>query len=105
MYKYIYFPTTVFDMTPTLLDMARTSLIVSSQRVLYSLLSLLLLSFVPTQSAPEAALITQIPGFNGTLPSKHYSGYAGFLKLFGTYGISEFWLLISICGVLTFEGM
>ncbi|KAK9944566.1 hypothetical protein M0R45_010127 [Rubus argutus] len=55
--------------------MARTSLIVSSQRVLYSLLSLLLLSLVPTQSAPEAALITQIPGFNGTLPSKHYSGY------------------------------
>nr|XP_027113170.1 serine carboxypeptidase 1-like isoform X1 [Coffea arabica] len=32
-------------------------------------------SFVRTQSAPESALITSIPGFNGTLPSKHYAGY------------------------------
>ncbi|KAL6209044.1 hypothetical protein ACLB2K_019987 [Fragaria x ananassa] len=52
--------------------MAKTSII-----VLYSLLSFMFLSLVPlpTQSAPEAALITQIPGFNGTLPSKHRSGY------------------------------
>ncbi|GFQ00149.1 serine carboxypeptidase 1 [Phtheirospermum japonicum] len=33
------------------------------------------LSFKPASSAPEAALVTSIPGFNGTLPSKHYSGY------------------------------
>lgn len=35
-----------------------------------------LLSFsVLTHSAPETALIAQIPGFSGNLPSKHYSGY------------------------------
>ncbi|XP_031100495.1 serine carboxypeptidase 1-like [Ipomoea triloba] len=28
-----------------------------------------------TKSAPDGALITRIPGFNGTLPSKHYAGY------------------------------
>ncbi|GFP85104.1 serine carboxypeptidase 1 [Phtheirospermum japonicum] len=33
------------------------------------------LGFKPASSAPEAALVTTIPGFNGTLPSKHYSGY------------------------------
>ncbi|KAL3649257.1 carbohydrate-binding module 1 protein [Castilleja foliolosa] len=33
------------------------------------------LSFNPASSAPEAALVSTIPGFNGTLPSKHYSGY------------------------------
>ncbi|GMI70872.1 serine carboxypeptidase-like 20 [Hibiscus trionum] len=30
---------------------------------------------VLTQSAPEGALVTQLPGFSGTFPSKHYSGY------------------------------
>lgn len=40
----------------------------------------MLLSFVlPTHSAPETALVTQLPGFSGTLPSKHYSGYFVFL--------------------------
>ncbi|KAJ4833227.1 Serine carboxypeptidase-like 20 [Turnera subulata] len=35
-----------------------------------------LLNFVShTLSAPQSALITRIPGFNGTFPSKHYSGY------------------------------
>ncbi|KAL3616297.1 Serine carboxypeptidase-like 20 [Castilleja foliolosa] len=33
------------------------------------------LSFTPALSAPEAALVSTLPGFNGTLPSKHYSGY------------------------------
>ncbi|CAL0302827.1 unnamed protein product [Lupinus luteus] len=33
------------------------------------------LNFVLTQSAPESSLIAQLPGFNGTLPSKHYAGY------------------------------
>ncbi|OVA19087.1 Peptidase S10 [Macleaya cordata] len=36
-------------------------------------LFLCLLSF--TEAAPKHALITHLPGFNGTLPSKHYSGY------------------------------
>ncbi|XP_065875790.1 serine carboxypeptidase-like 20 [Euphorbia lathyris] len=36
----------------------------------------ILSSFVlPTLSAPQTALITQIPGFAATFPSKHYSGY------------------------------
>ncbi|KAJ4833226.1 Serine carboxypeptidase-like 20 [Turnera subulata] len=39
--------------------------------VVFVVLSLVLHNF----SAPESALITQIPGFNGTFPSKHYSGY------------------------------
>ncbi|ESQ56450.1 hypothetical protein EUTSA_v10027269mg, partial [Eutrema salsugineum] len=30
---------------------------------------------VTAESAPESALITKIPGFDGTFPSKHYSGY------------------------------
>ncbi|KAL6218501.1 hypothetical protein ACLB2K_011711 [Fragaria x ananassa] len=53
------------------------SLPVLSSPSAHSLLSFTFLSLVPlpTQSAPEAALITQIPGFNGTLPSKHRSGY------------------------------
>ncbi|KAM7266036.1 hypothetical protein ACFE04_003719 [Oxalis oulophora] len=28
-----------------------------------------------TQSAPQSALVTQLPGYSGTFPSKHYSGY------------------------------
>ncbi|KFK23486.1 hypothetical protein AALP_AAs46213U000900 [Arabis alpina] len=31
--------------------------------------------FVVTESAPDSALITKLPGFDGTFPSKHYSGY------------------------------
>lgn len=54
--------------------MARTTLIITYRVVLVSL-TCLLMSFGPTQSAPESALITQIPGFSGTIPSKHYSGY------------------------------
>lgn len=34
------------------------------------------LSFVLIQAAPESALVTKVPGFSGTLPSKHYAGYA-----------------------------
>jgi len=33
-----------------------------------------LLCFVTSESAPESALVTQLPGFTGTFPSKHYSG-------------------------------
>jgi hypothetical protein len=32
------------------------------------------LSIVLTISAPESAIVTQVPGFNGTIPSKHYAG-------------------------------
>ncbi|CAI9107286.1 OLC1v1006605C1 [Oldenlandia corymbosa var. corymbosa] len=35
----------------------------------------LVLCFLLTESAPEGALVTQLPGFNGTIPSKHYAGY------------------------------
>ncbi|OVA04090.1 Peptidase S10 [Macleaya cordata] len=41
--------------------------------VLLGLFLCLLLSF--TEAAPKDALITNLPGFNGTFPSKHYSGY------------------------------
>lgn len=30
--------------------------------------------FVIIESAPESALITKLPGFDRTFPSKHYSG-------------------------------
>jgi hypothetical protein len=32
------------------------------------------LSIVLTISAPESAIVTQVPGFNGTIPSKHHAG-------------------------------
>ena len=36
----------------------------------------ILFSFVVfTEAAPKGSLITHLPGFNGTFPSKHYSGY------------------------------
>ncbi|KAF2603249.1 hypothetical protein F2Q70_00027136 [Brassica cretica] len=35
----------------------------------------LLVFLITTESAPESALITKLPGFSGTFPSKHYSGY------------------------------
>ncbi|GAB4827171.1 Serine carboxypeptidase-like 20 [Ancistrocladus abbreviatus] len=38
-------------------------------------LIVVIFSFVLTESAPQNALVTQLPGFNGTFPSKHYSGY------------------------------
>lgn len=37
-------------------------------------LSQIVLSFKQASSAPEAALVTDIPGFGGNFPSKHYSG-------------------------------
>ncbi|KAL5798283.1 hypothetical protein ACOSQ2_003103 [Xanthoceras sorbifolium] len=52
--------------------MAKTSLILSSQLLFHYML----LSFVGlTHSAPQSAIVTQIPGFSGTFPSNHYSGY------------------------------
>eukprot|EP00257_Ricinus_communis_P003060 XP_002514833.2 serine carboxypeptidase-like 20 [Ricinus communis] len=35
----------------------------------------MLFNFVLIQAAPRHALVTHLPGFNGTFPSKHYSGY------------------------------
>ena len=36
----------------------------------------MLFSFVVfTEAAPQGTLITHLPGFKGTFPSKHYSGY------------------------------
>ncbi|KAI5648981.1 hypothetical protein M9H77_34986 [Catharanthus roseus] len=32
-------------------------------------------SVLHVQAAPQSSLITKLPGFNGTFPSKHYSGY------------------------------
>lgn len=49
--------------------MVGASLVLCS--VVLVLSSFVLLSY----SAPESALITQIPGFNDAFPSKHYSGY------------------------------
>ncbi|KAL5566720.1 hypothetical protein UlMin_029884 [Ulmus minor] len=36
-----------------------------------------------SQAAPKEALVTSLPGFNGTVPSKHYSGY---VSIPGHYG-------------------
>ncbi|XP_034691735.1 serine carboxypeptidase 1-like [Vitis riparia] len=41
----------------------------------YWVLICMLFSFVLTEAAPQTALVTKLPGFNGTFPSKHYSGY------------------------------
>ncbi|XP_040993388.1 serine carboxypeptidase-like 20 [Juglans microcarpa x Juglans regia] len=50
--------------------MAETSLII------YKVFLCFFFGFVVlTQSAPQTALITKIPGITDTLPSKHYSGY------------------------------
>ncbi|CAA0842433.1 Serine carboxypeptidase-like 20 [Striga hermonthica] len=48
--------------------------------LLFNYLSLILAiqtasTLKPALSAPEAALIKGLPGFNGSFPSKHYSGY------------------------------
>ncbi|KAL7228130.1 hypothetical protein ACSBR2_006949 [Camellia fascicularis] len=41
-----------------------------------SSLCCMLLGFgIIIEAAPEVSLITSLPGFNGTFPSKHYSGY------------------------------
>lgn len=46
---------------------------------------------VLTKAAPRDALITFLPGFNGSFPSKHYSGWVSFC--------------VSICYVQVFEDM
>lgn len=46
--------------------------------LLHAALIYVILSFKFTESVPEGALVSQIPGFNGTFPSEHYSGYLSF---------------------------
>ncbi|GFZ01786.1 serine carboxypeptidase-like 20 [Actinidia rufa] len=65
-----------------------------STHLSYSALIYIFISFVLTESAPEGALVTQIPGFDGNFPSKHYSGYvtideASGKKLFYYFVLSE----------------
>ncbi|KAK6788303.1 hypothetical protein RDI58_016828 [Solanum bulbocastanum] len=38
-------------------------------------LTFLAFLFLVTEGAPQSALVTQLPGFNGTFHSKHYAGY------------------------------
>ncbi|CAA7023709.1 unnamed protein product [Microthlaspi erraticum] len=47
-----------------------------------ALVALILLSLclAITESAPESALVTNLPGFNGSFPSKHYAGYVAIDK-------------------------
>lgn len=42
--------------------------------IYFSLFALVLLHPI-SEAAPEESLITHLPGFNGTFPSKHYAGY------------------------------
>lgn len=60
------------------------------------LILLICLSFtiLLTQSAPQDAIVTHVPGFDGTLPSKHYAGYVTIdenhgKKLYYYYVLSE----------------
>ncbi|PKI45095.1 hypothetical protein CRG98_034479 [Punica granatum] len=41
----------------------------------WGMLFCVLLLSVFTECAPEGSLVTHLPGFNGSFPSKHYSGY------------------------------
>ncbi|CAL5191882.1 unnamed protein product [Lathyrus oleraceus] len=50
---------------------------------LYLILLHIFLTFVLTHSAPKGSLITNVPGFNGSLPSKHYGGYVTIDKSHG----------------------
>lgn len=43
--------------------------------ILIPILMVFFLCFIMTESAPQSSIVTQLPGFNGTFPSKHYSGY------------------------------
>ncbi|KAI8012994.1 Serine carboxypeptidase-like 20 [Camellia lanceoleosa] len=50
--------------------MAKITLLFLPVVLIYFILTLL-----STESAPEDALVSQIPGFTGNFPSKHFSGY------------------------------
>nr|KAJ0207571.1 hypothetical protein LSAT_V11C500293650 [Lactuca sativa] len=60
---------------------------------LFLLIYLSFTSFL-AQSAPQNAIVSQVPGFNGILPSKHYAGYVTLnenhgKKLYYYYVLSE----------------
>ncbi|KAJ8440354.1 hypothetical protein Cgig2_012790 [Carnegiea gigantea] len=42
-----------------------------------------LVNFILSESAPQSALVTYLPGFSGSFPSKHYSGYVTLDKKHG----------------------
>jgi hypothetical protein len=44
-------------------------------------------------SAPEADAVPSLPGFDGPLPSKHYSGYLPTGKATGVAGQLHYWLI------------
>ncbi|KAK1318944.1 Serine carboxypeptidase 1 [Acorus calamus] len=47
----------------------------SPPHTLLSLLFLMMFILLVTEAAPESALVTHLPGFDGDFPSKHYAGY------------------------------
>ncbi|KAL7081806.1 hypothetical protein ACP275_14G061600 [Erythranthe tilingii] len=63
--------------------------------LLFSYLTLFLiqiaLNFKKGSSAPEDALVTHIPGFHGSFPSKHHSGY---VTIDETYGKKLFYYFV-----------
>uniref|UniRef100_A0A3Q7H4N0 Carboxypeptidase n=1 Tax=Solanum lycopersicum TaxID=4081 RepID=A0A3Q7H4N0_SOLLC len=67
--------------------MARKNIILEYSIVL----TLLAFWFLVTQGAPQSALVTQIPGFNGTFQSKHYAGY---VNLDESHGKNMFYYFI-----------
>lgn len=75
-----------------------TSLII--YRVVLVFLACLIKSLVPAQSAPDDALIAQIPGFSGTFPSKHYSGYCLYFVI--VYAVLKivYFFLFQLLGLL-----
>ncbi|CAN4101159.1 unnamed protein product [Withania somnifera] len=52
--------------------MARKNIFLHYNILLINFLAFL---FLVTETAPQSALVTQIPGFNGNFQSKHYAGY------------------------------
>jgi len=53
------------------------------------MLSLLSFAVIPEH------LVTSLPGWSGSLPSKHYSGYLPVGNLSGTKGFIHYWLILS----------
>ncbi|KAL5057688.1 hypothetical protein RYX36_029292 [Vicia faba] len=69
-------------------------------RNLYLILLHIFLTFVVTHSAPKESVITNLPGFNGSLPSKHYGGY---VTIDESHGCSSFDGFVFEHGPFNFE--
>lgn len=54
-------------------------------------LGFLFSSLYLSQAAPDSALVTQVPGFTGSFPSKHYAGY---VNIDETHGKNLFYYLV-----------